>query len=70
MIAHRLWRESMVAQALVDAASASVDALVAEVYRGIGPQLQRFARLSLLAHLIKLEREGRARHDGDTWHAC
>lgn len=70
VIAHRLWRESMVAQALVDAATASVDALVAEVYRGIGPQLQRFARLSLLAHLIKLEREGRARRDGDTWHAC
>jgi hypothetical protein len=43
---------------------------VAVVYRGIGPELQRFARLSLLAHLIKLGREGRARADGERWHAA
>ena len=26
------------------------------------------ARESVLAHLVKLEREGRVRRDGDAWH--
>lgn len=69
VLAHRLRREAMVAAALAGSVAATVDTLVVEVYRGIGPELQRFARLSLLAHLIKLEREGRARRDGDIWHA-
>lgn len=70
VVAHRLRREAMVAEALAAAGTASVDELVGVVYRGIGPPLVRFARLSLLAHLIKLGREGRARADGERWHAA
>ncbi len=70
VVAHRLRREAMVAAALASAGEASVDELVAVVYRGLGPELQRFARLSLLAHLIKLGREQRALQIGERWHAA
>jgi glyoxylase-like metal-dependent hydrolase (beta-lactamase superfamily II) len=70
VIAHRLRREAMVAEALAAAGEASVDELVAVVYRGLVAELQRFARLSLLAHLIKLERDGRAHQVGERWHAA
>jgi glyoxylase-like metal-dependent hydrolase (beta-lactamase superfamily II) len=70
VVAHRLRREAMVAEALAAAREASLDELVAVVYRGLGADLQRFARLSLLAHLIKLGRDGRARQAGDRWHAA
>ena len=69
VIAHRLRREALVLEALRAAGAAGVDELVAVVYRGLAVELQRFARLSLLAHLIKLQREGRARRDDDRWHA-
>ncbi len=70
VVAHRLRREAMVAAALAAAGEADLDALVGVVYRGIGPELQRFARLSLLAHLIKLGREGRATRQDERWHAA
>jgi glyoxylase-like metal-dependent hydrolase (beta-lactamase superfamily II) len=70
VVAHRLRREAMVAEALAAAGDAGVDELVAVVYRGLAPELLRFARLSLLAHLIKLGRDGRARAAGDRWHAA
>jgi glyoxylase-like metal-dependent hydrolase (beta-lactamase superfamily II) len=69
VVAHRLRREAMVREALAAAGEASLDELVAVVYRGLGAELLRFARLSLLAHLIKLGREGRARQAGERWHA-
>jgi len=70
VVAHRLRREAMVVEALAAAGEASVDELVSVVYRGLGPELQRFARLSLLAHLIKLGREQRALQVGERWHAA
>lgn len=70
VVAHRLRREAMVREALAAAGEASLDELVAVVYRGLGAELQRFARLSLLAHLIKLGRDGRARQAGERWHAA
>jgi glyoxylase-like metal-dependent hydrolase (beta-lactamase superfamily II) len=70
VVAHRLRREAMVGEALAAAGEAGLDELVAVVYRGLGAELQRFARLSLLAHLIKLQRDGRARQVGERWHAC
>jgi hypothetical protein len=69
VVAHRLRREAMVAAALAEAGEAGLDELVEVVYRGLGAGLLRFARLSLLAHLIKLGREGRARRVDVRWHA-
>jgi glyoxylase-like metal-dependent hydrolase (beta-lactamase superfamily II) len=70
VVAHRLRREAMVAEALAAAGEAGLDELVSIVYRGLGAELLRFARLSLLAHLIKLARDGRAQQRGERWHAA
>jgi hypothetical protein len=36
----------------------------------VRPELLRIAKLTLEAHLIKLEREGRVAREGDEWLAC
>jgi hypothetical protein len=51
-------REAKVASAL-DSAPQSLDGLVAIVYDDVDPVMHEWAKLSLLAHLIKLEGEGR-----------
>ena len=44
-----------------------VDALVPEVYADLDPAFYPMAARSLLAGLLKLEEEGRARRQGHTW---
>jgi Beta-lactamase associated winged helix domain len=39
------------------------------VYRGLKAELIPLAREGVIAHLVKLEREGRLRRDGDAWHS-
>ena len=63
---HRAEREAQVVAAL-RAGHRSIDALVAGIYRGLQPALVPMARESVLAHLIKLEHEGRARREGEEW---
>ncbi len=60
VIAHRLAREWLVASALDEAGTATVDDLVATVYRDVDVALYPIARLSLWAHLRKLAADGRA----------
>jgi hypothetical protein len=43
------------------------DAMVSRIYPTLGEALVPMARESVLAHLLKLEREGKARRDGDEW---
>jgi glyoxylase-like metal-dependent hydrolase (beta-lactamase superfamily II) len=65
-VQHRLEREARVLGAL-DAEARSVDALVPPAYPDVPAALYPLAARSLLAHLIKLEREGRARRVGSGW---
>ena len=58
LVRHRLMREAKVASAL-DSAPQSLDGLVVTVYNDVDPVMHEWAKLSLLAHLIKLEGEGR-----------
>jgi endoribonuclease LACTB2 len=58
---HRLWREERVASALGKRGTATPGDLVPEVYQDVPPALFPLAERSLLAHLIKLARDGRAR---------
>ena len=44
------------------------EALVPLIYRGLKDNLLQIARETVLAHLLKLEREGRAVRRGDSWH--
>jgi glyoxylase-like metal-dependent hydrolase (beta-lactamase superfamily II) len=66
-VAHRLEREGRVAAALGDA-PATVAELVPPVYPDVAAALYPLAARSLLAHLYKLEYEGRARrHEDGRW---
>lgn len=59
-IRHRLWREARVLEALTAKGEASAAELVPDVYQDVSPSLFALAERSLLAHLIKLVRDGRA----------
>ena len=65
-VQHRLLREAKVHAALVQAGEpgADAEALVPVAYADTPPALWPIARMSLEAHLIKLERDGRARRGG------
>ena len=68
-VKHRLTREAKVADALAAAppGGASIDDLVPVAYADTPAALWPIAGLSLEAHLIKLEAEGRARRGGAGW---
>jgi glyoxylase-like metal-dependent hydrolase (beta-lactamase superfamily II) len=70
-IQHRREREEQIVALLRDG-ERSPDAIVTRLYRGLKETLVPMARESVLAHLLKLEREGRARRsaapDGHAWH--
>jgi len=65
IIAHRLKREAKVVERLAEMGKANLDALVARVYDDVDSRLHPLAKSSLLAHLLKLEEDGRVRSDSD-----
>ena len=67
LLAHRLAREDKVVTALSIHEPATVEALVPMVYADTPTSLHGLARRSLLAHLLKLQVEGRARVDDERW---
>ncbi len=64
---HRREREEQIVAAL-RSGEATPDSLVPLIYRGLKENLFQVARETVLAHLLKLEREGRAGRRGDSWH--
>ena len=66
-IDHRMLRERQVIAALRSGMSDPTQ-MVTRMYPSLAPPLVPVARESVLAHLMKLEREGKARRDGDAWH--
>ena len=62
--AHRLAREAEIL-ACIRAGVAAIPDIVAQLYAGIDKRLHPAAARTLLAHLIKLERDGRVRSVGD-----
>jgi glyoxylase-like metal-dependent hydrolase (beta-lactamase superfamily II)/8-oxo-dGTP pyrophosphatase MutT (NUDIX family) len=66
-LAHRAKREKQLLEALA-AGPTTIEALTPVLYRGVPEALWRLARAQILAGLIKLQREGRARpSDGERW---
>lgn len=63
IIAHRLQREARVVDRLRLAGRADVATLVTAVYDDVDPRLHPLAQSSLLAHLLKLEEDGRVQRD-------
>jgi glyoxylase-like metal-dependent hydrolase (beta-lactamase superfamily II) len=66
-IEHRHEREEQIL-ALLREGESTPDAMVRRMYRGLKEALVPMARESVLAHLLKLEREGRVRRRGDAAH--
>lgn len=66
-IAHRRQREQQIVTALGEGAR-TAEQLVPVIYHGLQASLVTVARETILAHLVKLEREGRAGRHGDAWH--
>jgi len=64
---HRREREEQILAAL-RAGEATPDTLVPRIYRDLKEGLFHIARETVEAHLLKLEREGRAGRRGDSWH--
>ena len=68
LIDHRLEREARVLAALgASPAAATLADLVPHAYADVKPELWPYAERSLLAHLEKLEHEGKARREGERW---
>jgi len=66
-IAHRLRREQKVVSALSEIKAAAMEALVLKVYDDVPVFMHPIAQQSLLAHLLKLEVEGRAIKRDEMW---
>ena len=69
IIAHRLQREAKVVACLGRAGTADLDTLVVSVYDDVDPRLHPVAKGSLLAHLLKLEEDGRVVRDSPATNA-
>lgn len=67
LIAHRLAREAKVAAALDRVGRGTLDDLVPHAYDDVSTALYPVAKRSLLAHLLKLEIDGRATRDEPHW---
>ena len=66
-IDHRLQREQKVVREMQRIGKAKLDQLVSEVYKDVKPELHDMAKMSLWAHLIKLQKEKRATETKDGW---
>lgn len=69
LVKHRLQREQKVVDGLRQTGRVSLDELVKVVYDDVDTSLHKMAKLSLSAHLIKLQHEARARlySADDSW---
>jgi hypothetical protein len=67
LIKHRLWREAKVLASLPRQHPEDLPTLVKRVYDDVSLQLHALAERSLLAHLLKLEADGRARRSAEGW---
>lgn len=66
-IEHRRERERQILTAL-ERGALTPDELVAQIYRALAEHLVPLARESVVAHLVKLARDGRAGRRGEAWH--
>lgn len=67
LIEHRLGRERKVWDAVAAHPGFTSTELLPHVYADVDDRLHRLAERSLLAHLIKLREDGRARETNDAW---
>jgi glyoxylase-like metal-dependent hydrolase (beta-lactamase superfamily II) len=66
MLGHRIMREAAVLRCL-QSGQTSEEAIAATLYTGLAPHLVQAAARNVLAHLLKLEAEGRAKCSNGHW---
>jgi glyoxylase-like metal-dependent hydrolase (beta-lactamase superfamily II) len=69
MLTHRMMREQAI-QRKLSQGPAGTFVLMDALYSQVHPRLRRAAERNVLAHLLKLESEGKVRRDGETWQAA
>lgn len=69
LIAHRLKREEKIFAALAAAGPATLEVLVRHAYDDVPERIHNVAMRSLHAHLLRLERNGRATQAAGQWRA-
>ena len=69
MLTHRTMREQAI-QRKLSQGPAGTFVLMDTLYSQVHPRLRRAAERNVLAHLLKLESEGKVKRDGETWHAA
>jgi glyoxylase-like metal-dependent hydrolase (beta-lactamase superfamily II) len=67
LIKHRLLREARAASALQNIQRGTLDEITPLAYSDVNPELHRIARYSLWAHLLKLQKEGKAAEENGEW---
>jgi glyoxylase-like metal-dependent hydrolase (beta-lactamase superfamily II) len=70
LLHHRRIREQAIADALRVDSAVSTYHLMDTIYSKLHPDLRLAAQRNVLAHLLKLEAEGKARRDGEEWRAA
>ncbi|WBO21635.1 MBL fold metallo-hydrolase [Sphingomonas abietis] len=66
MLGHRRQREAQIVRILGEGPR-SVPEMVAQMYAGLDPRLEKAAGASVLAHLLDLDARGRVRATADIW---
>jgi Beta-lactamase associated winged helix domain len=66
MIGHRRQRERQILT-LLEKGESDISEMVAAMYKGLDPRLHGAAARSVLAHLLDLERQGKASSSGECW---
>ena len=70
MLTHRMAREQAIAAKLARDGAANTFTLMDTIYSQVHPRLRRAAERNVLAHLMKLEAEGKVVRDGELWKAA
>jgi glyoxylase-like metal-dependent hydrolase (beta-lactamase superfamily II) len=70
MLHHRQVRERAIQDKLATDGAASTFTVMDTIYSQVHPRLRRAAERNVLAHLMKLESEGKVVRDGELWRAA
>lgn len=69
MLTHRIIREQAIAKKLTEG-SFDTYTIMDALYSQLNPRLRKAAERNVLAHLLKMEAEGRAVREGEVWRAA
>jgi hypothetical protein len=68
MLTHRMMREQAIARKLTNGPSDAYT-IMDTLYSQLNPRLRKAAERNVLAHLLKMEAEGKVIREGEYWRA-